>query len=141
MNKKDGFWRYQFPAIVWAGIIFGISSLPISLIEMSPRFHLDKLLHVGIFYVFCLLLNRALLNQSRVPHLAANHLVVSLVLVVAYGILDELHQTVVPGRTPDVYDALADSLGGLACTFYLLLRANRAKAEAKSDRSAGSRSP
>jgi VanZ family protein len=136
--KKFGFWRYQFPAIAWAAIIFGISSLPASVIAISPPYQLDKVFHAGIFFIFCLFLNRALLNQSRVPPLSAYHLVLSLVLVIAYGVSDELHQTVVPGRTPDFFDALADSFGGLACTFYLLLRARRAEKRERLERHSGS---
>jgi VanZ family protein len=129
--RKIGFWRYQSPAIVWAVIIYGISSLPGSVIAISPPYQLDKLFHAGIFFILCLLLNRALLNQRSVPLLSTYHLVLSLVIVIAYGVSDEFHQTVVPGRSPDFYDALADSLGGLACTFYLLLRARRAEQREK----------
>lgn len=139
--NRHGFWRYQFPAIAWAAVIFGISSLPGSTIPISPPFQLDKLFHVGIFFVLCLLLNRALLNQSRIPALTGYHLVISLLIVIAYGVSDELHQTVVPGRSSDFYDALADSLGGLACTFYLLLQKSRGENRGDSSQNTGSRSP
>jgi VanZ family protein len=140
MNQR-GFWRYQLPAIAWAAVIFGLSSLPGSVISISPPFQLDKLFHAGIFFIFCLLLNRALVNQSRAPWLSDYHLIISLLVVIVYGISDEIHQTVVPGRTPDFYDALADSLGALACTFYLLLRMNRAEHQAASGRNSGPHSP
>jgi VanZ family protein len=138
---QHGFWRYQFPAIAWAAVIFGISSLPGSVLPESPIPQIDKVFHAGIFFIFCLLLNYALRNQSHFPIVSTYHLVISLVIVIAYGISDELHQTVVPGRTPDFYDALADSLGGLACTLYLLLRTNRAGREVNSGRDVGSHSP
>jgi VanZ family protein len=32
---------------------------------------------------------------------------------IVYGILDEVHQMYVPGRSPDVYDAMADAFGAL----------------------------
>jgi VanZ family protein len=136
--KKFGFWRYQLPAIAWAAIIFGLSSLPGSVIPTLPPYQLDKVVHAGIFFILCLLLNRALLNQRSIPLLSTYHLVLSLVLVIAYGVSDEFHQTVVPGRTPDFFDALADSFGGLLCTFYLLLRARGAEQREKLERDSGS---
>jgi VanZ family protein len=39
--------------------------------------------------------------------------VITVVLVAAYGVLDEIHQHSVPGRMPDVFDVLADIGGGL----------------------------
>lgn len=139
--NQHGFWRYQFPAIAWAAVIFGLSSLPGSIIPVSPPAQLDKVFHAGIFFIFCLLLNRALVNQGRVPSLSDYHLIISLLVVIVYGISDEIHQSVVPGRTPDFYDALTDSLGALACTFYLLLRMNRAERQATSGRNSGPHSP
>lgn len=46
------------------------------------------------------------------------------VLVVLYGLLDEFHQYFVPGRTVDIYDALADAAGALlgAWSMYFLVR-------------------
>jgi VanZ family protein len=141
MTNQRGFWRHQFPAIAWAVVIFGISSLPGSVIPISLPFQLDKLFHAGIFFILCLLLNRALFNQNHFLSLSDYHLVISLLVVIAYGVSDELHQTVVPGRDPDFYDALADSLGGLACTFYLLLQKNRVEKRRDSSQETGSQSP
>jgi VanZ family protein len=46
------------------------------------------------------------------------------ILVVLYGLLDEFHQYFVPGRTVDIYDALADAAGALlgAWSMYILVR-------------------
>jgi hypothetical protein len=139
--NRHGFWRYQFPPIGWAIVIFAISSLPGSVIPFSTPFQLDKLFHAGIFFVLCFLLNRALFSQSHFPSLSRYHLVISLLIVIAYGVSDELHQIFVPGRDPDIYDALADSLGGLACTLYLLLRKSRGDNRGDSSQNTGSQSP
>ena len=120
-GKRKNFWRHQFPVIMWAVFIFVLSSLPGSLISVSTPLPLDKAFHAVIFFIFCFLLNRALLSQSRAPVLSRYRLFVSFLIVVAYGISDELHQTIVPGRSPDLSDALADAVGGLACTVYLIL--------------------
>jgi VanZ family protein len=35
------------------------------------------------------------------------------VITILYGAFDEIHQAFVPGRTPDKYDLLADSVGAV----------------------------
>ncbi len=120
--RPANFWRYQLPALVWAVFIFTLSSIPATMVPFSPPLGLDKAFHVSIFFVFGLLLNRAFRFQSRLPLLSSHHLVLSLVIVASYGFLDELHQTVVPGRSPDYADALADAAGGLLSTAYLFVR-------------------
>lgn len=132
MTNEHGFWRYQFPAIAWAAVIFGLSSVPSSVITVPTPLHIDKAFHVAIFFIFCLLLNRAFLNQRRAPSLSKYHLFISFLVVVAYGLTDELHQVIVPGRSPDFYDAVADSLGGLVGTLYLLLNKYQASRKGSS---------
>jgi len=34
-------------------------------------------------------------------------------LTVLWGMIDEIHQGLVPGRTADIYDVVADSVGGV----------------------------
>lgn len=45
--------------------------------------------------------------------------------VVAIGALDELRQAVIPGRTADAFDFLADACAGIGTTTTLLLYARR----------------
>jgi VanZ family protein len=49
-----------------------------------------------------------------------------------YGATDEIHQFYVPGRTMEVYDWIADTLGGLlgsqACRLWLKRFSGRSKA-------------
>jgi len=56
-----------------------------------------------------------------------NHLVfvVSLLLVLAYGILDELHQFFVPGRTCTIVDFGYDSFGILISSMFYFILLNR----------------
>ena len=46
-------------------------------------------------------------------------------MTLAYGSLDELHQSMVPGRTPSLADVLADVSGGLLAGCALLWILNR----------------
>jgi VanZ family protein len=74
----------------------------------------DKTLHVAAYFVFGLLCLRAT-HGGFVP-LRVGPVLAAVALAVAYGGLDEWHQSWVPGRTPSVLDWVADGVGvALAC--------------------------
>lgn len=104
------FVKYQLPLLLWLLLIFGLSaiqSFPVVKLPLSP----DKIVHAGIYFVLCLLGRRAFVHQEQWPWLKDRSLLAALLLAVVYGALDEVHQMYVPGRTPDIYDVLADSFG------------------------------
>jgi VanZ family protein len=94
----------------WAGLIFYLSSQPS--IETPALFPgQDKLFHLiafGILGFFAMGSRQA----SHEGYPTRQVWQVALV-VMLYGILDEFHQYFVPGRSADVYDVLADAIGGL----------------------------
>ena len=74
----------------------------------------DKTLHVAAYFVFGLLCLRA--THGGFGPLRGWPTAAALALALAYGGLDEWHQSWVPGRTPSVLDWVADGAGaGLAC--------------------------
>ena len=97
-------------ALGWAGVIFYMSHLPS--VDVPPLFFgWDKLVHAlvfGILGFFALGAMNGAVNRQRVsqPWLAGG-------LVIAYGMLDEFHQYFVPGRSPDIYDVMADAVGAM----------------------------
>lgn len=101
------------PALLWAALIFALSSRP-SL--PLPGSGLDKLAHFGTYAVLGLFLGRGG-AASSVP-------VVGIVLLGwLYGASDEVHQHFVPGRSPELLDWVADALGVAAgVASYQLLR-------------------
>jgi VanZ family protein len=94
----------------WAGLIFYLSHLPGA--SIPPLiFGMDKVVHAMVFGIlgfFVMGAMKAMESDKRVfqPWLAV-------VLVIAYGVLDEFHQHFVPGRTPDILDVMADTVGGM----------------------------
>lgn len=86
-----------------------IPSIPVIKFPISP----DKIAHGAIYFVLCLFARRAFYHQDAFPWLRRNSVLSAFVFTVMYGVLDEIHQLYVPGRWGDVYDAVADSLGGL----------------------------
>ena len=106
------FFKYQLPAIIWALFIFILSSIPGEYFGDEPFDLFDKLVHATLFDILCFLVYRALKFQNRSRFLSEFSVGLSFLLIVIYGIFDEIHQTFVPGRYPDVSDSLADIIGG-----------------------------
>jgi len=91
------------PVVLWAGLIFGLSSIPSLGTGLGTwDLVLRKLAHTLEYAVLGLLLLRAL--GSELPALAAG---------AAYAASDELHQHFVRGRHGAVYDVAIDAFGVL----------------------------
>ena len=91
------------PVVLWAGLIFGLSSVPNLGTELGTwDLVLRKLAHFGEYAVLGLLLVRAF---GREPLAAAAG--------VAYAATDELHQHFVRGRHAAFRDVAIDSAGVL----------------------------
>ena len=110
--------RLWLPAVLWAALIFGFSSVP----DLGTGLGgwdlvLRKLAHTVEYAILGLLLVRALRRE-----LAA------LVVGVAYASSDELHQHFVPGRRGAPLDVLIDAVGvalGILAWRLLALRRDR----------------
>lgn len=55
------------------------------------------------------------------PRLKQMALLAAFCFTVLYGVTDEIHQIWVPGRTSDLFDALADATGALVFIFMFQL--------------------
>ncbi len=71
----------------------------------------DKVLHAAVYSVLgglcCLAARRTWSLDRRAV------VVVGALCALLYGMTDELHQLFVPGRCADIYDVMADGIGGL----------------------------
>ena len=110
MNKN--FLNGYIPAIVWASFILILTSIPtLSAPSLGIDFE-DKLYHFIVYFVFGLLLARA--GMQRQNSRMTVGLFYAFLMGTTFGVLDELHQTFIPGRTCDFWDATADAIGILA---------------------------
>ena len=98
--------RLWIPPAALAAAIFVLSSL--SRIPGGERVW-DKLAHALVFGLLAALALRAAHGGRRV--LRPRPTLVTATAVVVWGILDEVHQRFVPGRTASVLDVLADGVG------------------------------
>ncbi len=91
------------PAAFWVAVLFFLSEWE------SPGFELiavhDSVVHFLLYAVLGLTLAWARLRGAR------HHHGVFVVLGIALGLMDEFHQSFVPGRTPAISDVFADSAG------------------------------
>jgi len=117
VKGSGSFVKYQLPALVWCVAIFGFSAIPgIGIIRIPLR--VDKLIHGSIYFILCLLVWRAFFYQVRYPRVQRRAILWAFFFSCLYGIIDESHQVLVPGRTPDVYDAVADGTGALVFVLF-----------------------
>lgn len=101
MAKKFKPW---LPAVLWAGVIFFFSSLPINTPSPFswPDFIFKKTCHVTEYAVLFWLVWRARKSFR-----------LSLVITLFYALSDEWHQTFIIGREGTLRDVGFDSLGML----------------------------
>jgi VanZ family protein len=106
------------PVVLQMAIIFGASSL--SNPGALPGGLSDKAGHFAGYLILSVLLVRAL-ARGRASGATWRVLLVAVLGAALYGVSDELHQRFVPGRTPDVLDVAADSLGAAAGALLALI--------------------
>ena len=106
----SGWLRAWAPALVWAAVLFSVSSRPTLPADLSGG--LDKVAHFGAFALLGLLLAHGGLSRG----LAIGW---PILFGLVYAASDEIHQAFVPGRYPDAADWVADALGVVAGCFFL----------------------
>jgi VanZ family protein len=93
------------PAAAWAAFLFFLSSREMLPVDLSGG--LDKVSHFGAYAILGFLLAHGA-TRVKLP------LLVAVLAGWVYGVLDELHQSTVPGRSAEVLDWVADALGTVA---------------------------
>jgi VanZ family protein len=107
-NRIPG-WLWWLAAFAWAGGIFTLSTHKGDDLPKVEIPHLDKIVHFSLFAIQAALLYIALRRTTRMrPTLAS---LTAFAAAALYGGTDEIHQLFTPGRSPDIQDWAADSLG------------------------------
>lgn len=106
----------------WALLILVLTLLPPPEVPGAgwlSRYHLDKVVHAGLFAVLCVLLVQALDDARGHVWRPYRSTILGFVLSVLYGGLTELLQgTATIGRSADIWDLVADAAGALLGTVY-----------------------
>ncbi|PWB39132.1 MAG: hypothetical protein C3F02_00745 [Parcubacteria group bacterium] len=100
-------YRYFICAIIWAVLIFYLSSIPDLKSSLPSLYDLisRKLAHISEYAVLSYLIARGL--NSRKNEAVAG----AVVLAIAYSLSDEQHQVYVPGRKGSPIDIFIDAIG------------------------------
>ena len=103
---------------LYSGFLFWLSSLP-----ASPEFvvYPDKILHFAAYFLYALLLWKALSGTSLVTQKWQSLIVVALIAS-GFAASDELHQSFVAGRNASIYDWFADVAGILGMLTLRIIR-------------------
>jgi VanZ family protein len=124
MKRFEHFIRFQLPAIAWAVLIFLLSSIPAGKLPILAHYLNDKVEHAAEYFVFGLLIYRALEPAKNRNRFSWFRLVIPILVIIVFGLSDEYHQGFVPGRSVDMKDVMADTVGGLfaAIAIYIFER-------------------
>ena len=109
-------------ALLWAGTLYYLSDQPG--LDIAPLFdHQDKVMHVvayALLGIFCM----GALQKSTAGYRPVQLWAVT-ALTGVYGLLDEYHQSFIPGRFSSLGDVIADLAGGFLGALFIYLLARR----------------
>lgn len=100
-----------FPLVIYWLILFALTSLPTKMaISVGVN---DKIEHFGAYGLLSVFLYLSLTLQEKYQLLNKYAATFSVLIASFYGMLDEFHQMLVPGRSTEFLDWLADFLGSV----------------------------
>jgi len=109
--------KLWLPVIIWAGIIFWLSSIPNLKTNFEYDFILRKIAHTVEYFILTFFLYRAFKGSFN---MGIFHLFIyPATLSFFYAVSDELHQSFVPARSASIRDVLIDTIGILG--FYIVI--------------------
>lgn len=120
------FAAYQLPLILYAALILTVSSISRLPTPDLGIAYLDKLAHFCEYFIFLVLMFRALSNPPfSLKGFAGYSLAV--ILSIVFAGIDEYYQSLIPRRQADIYDLIADSTGIIlgAVLLFLIHRRKR----------------
>lgn len=128
MNRS---WKSVYPVvswsavILWMGVIFVSSSYPVpETVAQVP----DKDLHLAAYFILGFLYGNAFTTGLK-TRLKLTQILWAIALSMAFGALDEWHQSFVPTRDMSAADVMFDGIGSasavVACWLVCHLRMDR----------------
>jgi hypothetical protein len=117
-------WRAWVPVLLWGLLILVLLLMPPSAVPgggLLGRFHLDKVVHAGLFGVFSILIVRAMGRGPEQVRPSVRTLSIAALMAIVHGALTEMLQELsANGRRGDLWDLLADTIGVILAMVLLL---------------------
>jgi VanZ family protein len=149
-SRVPAWLRAWWPALLWAGVIFSMSTDTFSAEHTASVFEpilrwmfrslteeqfsvihhfIRKCAHFAEYFIFCLLLYRGVRGDRTGWRWTWG--IAALFCAAGYSALDEIHQAFVASRTASPYDSLLDSIGAFAAfvALWMWFRARRSARE------------
>ena len=125
VNPLERLTRNSYPGILCGIVILILTGLPGSCFpRVKPAIGLDKVVHVIMYTAFAFLCLWGYRKQfiSNGIQYRKKAIILAIIISIAYGGLTEIIQeNLVPSRTGDWFDFLADSVGaGIGALFFYL---------------------
>ena len=106
--------KHYLPPLTLMGLMFVLSSIPMDgatvhigfLLTLKPA--LQNFLHIPLFGLLAYLWLNAL-TKNGCP--VKKKLIITIIITLGYGLLDEFHQTFVPGRYGSLSDIILNIVG------------------------------
>ena len=112
--------RRWLPPLLWAGVIIFATSMPSELVPQQVS-TFDKTAHFSMYAVLGGLLTRHLTEITT----RWRAVIAAIVITAAFGALDEWHQRYIPGRSTELADWRADSIGAATGALLIALVSRR----------------
>lgn len=111
---------YHLPPILYAFVIFILSSIPNLNVPQIEVVALDKLAHFLEYAIFAFLIFRSISNLNSKLRLRLI-VILSALFLFCFALLDEIYQQFVPGRYSDLLDFITDVGGALIVLLILVI--------------------
>ena len=123
--EKRKIWLVYIPLGIYWIILFTATSIPIN---QLPSIGLsDKINHFLAFFILAVLLFLTLKYQRKSYYFFNRASLIAFSICLIYGVIDEVHQMWIPGRSSEVLDWLADGFGALAGVLVVSYLMNKLK--------------
>ena len=117
------------PLIVYWIILFIATSIPA---QSVPSFGVsDKVNHLLAYFILSILLYLTFSFQEKSLFAKRNAALLTIAVVLLYGVLDELHQMLIPGRSAEFLDWAADAVGAICGVLIISFLLKKFKKEAE----------
>lgn len=124
-SDKKIFFFIRLPLLIHWLTILTLTSLPAESLP-SVGFS-DKIQHLLAFFVLGFFLYLNMVFQNKYKSLKKSPVYYSILISILYAILDELHQLIVPNRSAEILDFVADAIGAFLGVYIALLILNSFK--------------